>query len=253
MKKQIVFVGGLHGSGTSLVHRWLRAHPLISGFSGTGVPEDEGQHLQQVLPTARSLGGLGSFGFAEGAHRTEETETSIEETGRALREAWEPHWDGALACRVEKSPPNLLRFRLLQECFPSALCVAVIRHPLAVAGSTRSKRRRNRWMSRLRLVEHWLHCHEIYRTDRPEIRNLVEVRYEDLMSNPDKGLNPVFDALGLEPMGAPELVRSGRDEEHAASWRARLVRPPKPCKLLALEAKVSRWGYSLERFGSEGR
>ena len=108
-------------------------------------------------------------------------------------------------------------------------------------------------MSRLRLVEHWLHCHEIYRTDRPEIRNLVEVRYEDLMSNPDTGLNPVFDALGLEPMGAPELVRSGRDEEHAASWRTRLVRAPKPRKLLALEAKVSRWGYSLERFGSEGR
>jgi hypothetical protein len=253
MSKKTVFVGGLHGSGTSLVHRWLRAHPLISGFSETGVPEDEGQHLQQVLPTARSLGGLGSFGFAEGAHWTEETEGSIEEIGRSLSQAWEPYWEPSLVCRVEKSPPNLLRFRLLQECFPEALCVAVIRHPLAVAGSTRGKRRRNRWMSRLRLVEHWLHCHELYGSDRPQIRNLIEVRYEELMSNPVSGLNPVFEALGLEPIRLPEPLRAGRDEEHAARWRLRLQRPPKPHKLLDLERDVSRWGYSLERFGSEGR
>ena len=46
----LVFVGGLHRSGTSLVHRCLALHPAVSGFSGTGVPEDEGQHLQTVYP-----------------------------------------------------------------------------------------------------------------------------------------------------------------------------------------------------------
>ena len=46
----LVFVGGLHRSGTSLVHRCLASHPAVSGFSDTGVPEDEGQHLQTVYP-----------------------------------------------------------------------------------------------------------------------------------------------------------------------------------------------------------
>jgi len=45
---RIVFVAGLHRSGTSLVHRCLAAHPDVSGFADTGVPEDEGQHLQTV-------------------------------------------------------------------------------------------------------------------------------------------------------------------------------------------------------------
>ena len=45
-----VFVGGLHRSGTSLLARSLEAHPSVSGFRDTGVPEDEGQHLQSVYP-----------------------------------------------------------------------------------------------------------------------------------------------------------------------------------------------------------
>ena len=54
--QQLVFVGGLHRSGTSLVHRCLAEHPSASGFRNTGVWEDEGQHLQTVyLPAAAQL------------------------------------------------------------------------------------------------------------------------------------------------------------------------------------------------------
>ena len=57
----LVFVGGLHRSGTTPLARALSAHPDISGFSNTGVPEDEGQHLQDVYPPAYVLGGPGRF------------------------------------------------------------------------------------------------------------------------------------------------------------------------------------------------
>jgi len=50
--RQYVFIAGLHRSGTSVLARCLREHPQISGFRNTGVPEDEGQHLQDVYPAA---------------------------------------------------------------------------------------------------------------------------------------------------------------------------------------------------------
>ena len=54
---RFVFLAGLHRSGTTLLARLLAAHPEISGFSETGVPADEGQHLQGVYPAAREYGG----------------------------------------------------------------------------------------------------------------------------------------------------------------------------------------------------
>ena len=68
---RFVFLAGLHRSGTTLLARLLAAHPEISGFSGTGVPADEGQHLQSVYPAAKEYGGPGRFGFAPESHLTE--------------------------------------------------------------------------------------------------------------------------------------------------------------------------------------
>ena len=64
-ERRLLFVGGLHRSGTSLVHRCLTRHPEVTGFSDTGVPEDEGQHLQTLYAPAYAHGGPGRFGLIQ--------------------------------------------------------------------------------------------------------------------------------------------------------------------------------------------
>src|SRR5215471_2962371 len=64
--------------------RLLAAHPEMSGFSGTGVPADEGQHLQSVYPAAKKYGGPGRFGFAAESHLTESDVRGWEQTAEAL-------------------------------------------------------------------------------------------------------------------------------------------------------------------------
>ena len=51
---RLVFLAGLHRSGTTLLARLLAAHPEVSAFSDTGVSADEGQHLQTRLPARTS-------------------------------------------------------------------------------------------------------------------------------------------------------------------------------------------------------
>ena len=117
-RHRLLFVGGLHRSGTTLLADLIAAHPLTSGFANTGVPADEGQHLQDVYPTARAFGGPGRFGLAAGAHMTETHELVSPGSRARLLAAWEPHWDLAKTVLVEKSPPNLIRTRFLQGALP---------------------------------------------------------------------------------------------------------------------------------------
>ena len=134
---RLVFVGGLHRSGTTPLARCLADHPQISGLSGTGVEEDEGQHLQSVYPPARAHGGPGRFALSAAAHLTETSPLLTPEVGPRLLEQWSPHWDLSRPVLVEKSPPNLLMTRFLQGAFPDARFVMVVRHPAIVSLSTR--------------------------------------------------------------------------------------------------------------------
>jgi hypothetical protein len=246
MEHRFVFLAGLHRSGTTLLARLLAAHPEVSGFSGTDVPADEGQHLQTVYPAAKVWGGPGRFGFVPEAHFTE-AEAS-EEKAQRLFEQWSPHWDLARPVLLEKSPPNLLKTRFLQELFPGSRFVVVLRHPIAVSLATAKWRRTRRFG---RLLEHWLRCHEIFEADKSRLEHVHVIRYEDLVREPEPVLRGVFEFLQLDPIPPNEQVEAGANERYFAQWQA-VKRDPRMRAYLDIaqlrcERRARRWGYSLLR------
>ena len=201
-RKQIIFVGGLHKSGTSLTHRLLRAHPDVSGFANTGAPEDEGQHLQSVYPPAKAHGGPGRFAFDEQAHLTEQSSLISTAARAALLNDWGHYWDLSKSLLIEKSPPNLIRARFLQALFPGSKFVFVVRHPAAVSVATR------KWsqQSEIELFLHWLVAHDIFLDDLTHLERWAWLRYEDLVAKPDAILSELCNFIGLTAIPITEPI-----------------------------------------------
>ena len=219
--RRIAFVGGLHRSGTTLVARMIGSSPNASGLTGTGAIMDEGQHIQDTY-----VGGLGNtseWSFHPQAHLTEEDARRVPDAGTRLWRSWSPYWDLDADVLVEKSPPNLTKMRFFQEIFPKSRFIVVTRHPVVQALAVRkwATRTRGRFTYGFpRLVEHWVHAHDVFAEDALHIENLLVLRYEHLMRDPAHELGRVARFLGIElDADALDAVDAGRSNRYAELWR----------------------------------
>lgn len=243
---RLVFLAGLHRSGTTLLARLLAAHPEISGFSGTGVPADEGQHLQDVYPPASVYGGPGRFGFAPESHVTEASPLVSEENARAIFEQWSAHWDLARPVLLEKSPPNLLKTRFLQALYPGSAFVVIVRHPIPVSIPTARWRGTRRYDQ---MLEHWLRCHALFEADRDHLERVHVLQYEELVRDPAGTLRATFEFLELESIAPSEQIEGGANEKYFRQWQEMKhdlrMRAYLDVVSLRYERPVRRYGYSL--------
>jgi hypothetical protein len=219
----------------------LRRHPEVSGFSGTGVPKDEGQHLQSVFPSARYYGGPGRFGFHPEAHMTEDHPLLTASFQVQLLSEWEPYWDLNKSILIEKSPPNILRTRFLQALLPNTYFSVIIRHPIAVSMATQ------KWSktSLSSLMQHWLLVHRKFEDDRPHLANLCILSYEELIHSPVAVLDRIGRFLGID------LVTQNPPLDHNTKyfnqWNTPGPRAALSRKWLTYlyEKHVGPFGYSL--------
>jgi hypothetical protein len=218
---RLVFVGGLHRSGTTALARWIAEHPAVSAFHDTGVPRDEGMFLQDVYPPSFEHGGPGRFALDPDAYLTEASPLVCAENRRRLWAAWSRFWDLDKPVLLEKSPPNLIRTRFLQALFPEARFIMVVRHPIAVAYATK------KWShtSLRSLVRHWIQAHDRFLADAPHLDHVALVRYEDLVADPVRELAKLHSFLGLEPNDESQEVRSGLNAEYYRRWSQQGPRP----------------------------
>jgi sulfotransferase family protein len=252
VEPQLVFVGGLHRSGTTPLARVLAEHPEISGLTGTGVREDEGQHLQSVYPKAKVYGGSGRFAFDPRAHLTEESSLATPESAAGLRAAWDPYWDTSRRYLLEKSPPNLIMGRFLQTVFPDSSLVVMIRHPIVVALSTKKWRRLlsadpRKFQTVHSLVEHWVVAHRLFLQDLPMLRRVHVLHYEDLVAEPVRELGRIQEFLDLGSPIPAEGLRSSASRQYEQWWEdwAQWWRPGHWQR----RAIIADFGAELEAFG----
>lgn len=237
----LVFVGGLHRSGTTLLTHCIGEHPQASCFQNTNVSEDEGQHLQNVYPPGIAIGGPGRFGFSPEAHLTDKSQLVRRDSAARLLDAWKPFWDCSRQVLVEKSPPNLVRARFLRAVFPNARFVMIVRHPIAVAVATQ------KWCktSLLSMLDHWVVCHQYFLQDASELRNVLLIQYEELVSNPAPVLERVFRFLDLRPIDPSAEIRGGLNDRYIDQWQALQDNARHSDRLAEIEPYANAFGYSV--------
>ena len=187
-----IFICGLHRSGTTLLEQRLQAAFGVCSLEGP-VPENEGQHLQDVYPAAREYGGPGRFGFAPEMVTAVPAPEDASRHRQRLLSCWTPFVKGDGDTLLEKSPPNLLKIPYLRAVFPGAKFIIMTRNPLAVAMATQ------KWTNATveQMVHHWHVAHE--RAVKDSGPDCLRVRYEDFCEAPDAEIERIGTFCNLTP------------------------------------------------------
>ncbi len=192
-----LFVGGLHRSGTSLVARLAASVPQVAAITDAPVPENEGAYLQGAIVHDAMSGRPMHFATDAAQHMTEAHALNRLETRMRLEADWAP-WFGPGPWRVEKSPVNMTRMRLLQQLFPLSQFIVVLRHPEAVAAAVA------KWVDApaADLLDHWLTAHERMALDLERLHCALVLRYEDVTADPEATRTAIARFLDLPPAAA---------------------------------------------------
>lgn len=207
-----VFVAGLHRTGTSLLAKIIGSHPRIAAIEGAPVPENEGCYLQGAIPHTALDGIPGHFATDPQQHYTEKHALNTLETKLRLDHEWGEWFDRTAPWRLEKSPVNLIRMRLLQALFPLSSFIVITRHPQFMAQALQ------KWTDQdaATVAKYGVEAYRLVLDDLRYLHRAIVIRYEDFVKGPDDYLKAIGAFLSVEPDFASPEIRDGNADYQAA-------------------------------------
>lgn len=244
--KTFIFISGLHRSGTTYLANLISKNENVSSFKNTGYPMDEGQFIQSLIPNDEQFITPGRFAFNPNSHLTEKSELLSDKN--ILINDWNRHWDQNKEFFLEKSPPNILRTRFLQEVFPNSRFITIIRHPIANCYAVK------KWTNDFfleKLIKNWITAHEIYTEDRKYLKYELFISYEDFIHSSEKTIAKISDFLDIEIKNDEQF--KNKNEFYLNLWRLKGYYGmkyfgkflEKKYLIEKYETKINKFDYSL--------
>jgi hypothetical protein len=184
-KHHWLFILGLNNSGTTLVHDLLTSHPAMRWLP------NEGQYLTGALPLPRTYGVPRNFSRRMDVFHWTEADDAA--PASRIKYDWAPYYAPRPGILLEKTPPNILRSRWLQQNFRPSRFLGIIRHPYAVCEGIR--RREGHSIEEAAL--HWVRSNECLLEDGGHLQHFLWFRYEDLCLRPADHLRRIETFLEL--------------------------------------------------------
>jgi len=188
-----IVIGGCHRSGTTLLRVLLGRHPEIASSAESTV-------FEKRISAPAEIGPLCGFDPSTVERWQRESRSQVEFIEKfeaaVLAASDKTIW-------AEKTPGNVLRFGFIRRHFPNAWLVQIVRDGRDVVCSFRQ----HRWPKPCgipgsideltRSAEYWAHWVAAGRRFKGDPR-YCEIRYEDLIRDPDRVLRELLQFIGLE-------------------------------------------------------
>ena len=151
--------------GSTLMHEILCSSPFISPNNIFGTREG------QSLPEVRRL-----------IDYRERWTESYDYPWAEIKRIWMKYWDHSKPLLLDKSPPNLIRTKMIAEYFSPVSFIAMVRDPYVHCEGYMRRDKMNSRQAAERTLKYLQH----QRQNLKELKDIIVIRYEDLVAHPDE-------------------------------------------------------------------